>query len=81
VPATLSLSVGNASFGAFVPGVAREYEAKTTANVISTAGDAALTVSGSYSKTLTFTLSTTMPWLLAQERRQPGDLQQALDGG
>ena len=48
VPATLSLSVGNASFGAFVPGVAREYEAKTTATVISTAGDAALTVSGGH---------------------------------
>jgi alpha-L-rhamnosidase len=48
VPATLSLSVGNASFGAFVPGVAREYEARTTATVISTAGDAALTVSGGH---------------------------------
>ncbi len=112
VPATLSLSLGApASFGAFVPGVARTYEASTTANVISTAGDASLTVSdpghltngafslpqplqvafsksawtapvsndrvditfkqpiaatdalrtGSYSKTLTFTLSTTTP--------------------
>jgi hypothetical protein len=112
VPATLSLSLGTpASFGAFTPGVAKEYTAATTANVISTAGDAALTVSdpghltngafslaeplrvelsksawtgptsnesvgvtfkqlikntdplrsGSYSKTLTFTLSTTQP--------------------
>jgi hypothetical protein len=100
-----------ASFGAFTPGVAKEYTASTTANVISTAGDAALTVSdpghmsngafslpqplrvemapntwagpvsngpvaitfkqaigagdalrtGTYSKTLTFTLSTTSP--------------------
>jgi hypothetical protein len=116
VPATLSLSLGApASFGAFVPGVAREYTASTTANVISTAGDATLSVAdtganpgrlvngafalaspleglgvvktwsapisnevvtvtfkqaigadeplrtGSYSKTLTFTLSTTNP--------------------
>ena len=112
VPATLSLTMGApASFGAFVPGVAREYTASTTATVISTAGDAALSVSepgrlangpfslasplqvsfgrttwngpvsnesvpvtfkqaiganealrtGQYSKTLTFTLSTTNP--------------------
>ena len=33
-----------ATFGAFTPGVAKEYTASTTANVISTAGDAALTV-------------------------------------
>ena len=45
VPATLSLTLGApATFGAFTPGVAREYTASTTANVISTAGDAALTV-------------------------------------
>jgi hypothetical protein len=112
VPSTLSLTLGPAaSFGAFTPGVAQEYTASTPANVISTAGDAALTVSdpghltngsfslpealrvdiapnswsgpvsngastitfrqhigandalrtGSYSKTLTFTLSTTNP--------------------
>ncbi len=112
VPATLSLSLGPpASFGAFVAGVAREYTASTTATVVSTASDAALTVSdpghltngtfslpqplqvqitpsswagpvsngtalvafkqaigandalrtGSYSRTLTFTLSTTTP--------------------
>jgi arabinogalactan endo-1,4-beta-galactosidase len=112
VPATLSLTLGApASFGGFTPGIANEYSASTTANVISTAGDAALTVSdpghltngafslpealrveiapaswtgpvsnaavaitfrqhigandalrtGSYSKTLTFTLSTTTP--------------------
>ena len=117
VPATLSLSLGTpASFGAFTPGVDRSYDASTTANVISTAGDATLSVNdpsptatgrlvngtfalsepvqvslskanwtapvsndlvtigfrqhiasgqalrtGSYSKTLTFTLSTTAP--------------------
>ena len=41
VPPTLSLSAP-ASFGAFTPGVAREYAASTSANVISTAGDATL---------------------------------------
>jgi sugar phosphate isomerase/epimerase len=45
VPATLSLTLGApASFGAFTPGIARTYTASTTANVISTAGDASLTV-------------------------------------
>jgi hypothetical protein len=45
VPATLSLSLGApASFPAFVPGVDRTYEAASTANVISTAGDALLSV-------------------------------------
>jgi PKD repeat protein/type 1 glutamine amidotransferase len=113
VPATLALTLGApASFGAFTPGLAKEYTAQTTANVLSTAGDAALSVSpspayltngaftlpeplqvafsrsswtapvsnesvtisfkqqikatdalrtGAYSKTLTFTLSTTQP--------------------
>jgi exo-1,4-beta-D-glucosaminidase len=112
VPATLALTVGGpATFGAFTPGVAKDYTTTTLANVISTAGDAALTVSdpghltngtfslpdplqvlfskstwaapvsndpvtitfkqhinandalrtGAYSKTLTFTLSTTTP--------------------
>jgi hypothetical protein len=112
VPATLSLTLGApASFGAFTPGVAKDYTASTTATVISTAGDAALSVSdpghlingtfalpsplgvsiapaswsapvsnaavaigftqhigandalrtGTYTKTLTFTLSTTTP--------------------
>ena len=47
VRAALSLSLGApASFGAFSPGVAKDYTAATTATVISTAGDAALTVSG-----------------------------------
>jgi PKD repeat protein len=46
VAATLSLSLGTpAGFGAFVPGVTRTYTASTTANVISTAGDATLSVS------------------------------------
>src|SRR4051794_14031860 len=45
VPATLSLSLGApAAFGAFTPGVDRDYLASTTANVISTAGDATLSV-------------------------------------
>ncbi|HET6546965.1 MAG TPA: TIGR03118 family protein [Solirubrobacter sp.] len=45
VPATLSLTLGApASFGAFAPGVGQDYSASTTANVISTAGDATLSV-------------------------------------
>ena len=47
VPATLSLTLGApASFGAFTPGVTQDYAASTTANVLSTGGDAALAVSG-----------------------------------
>jgi hypothetical protein len=46
VPATLSLSLGApASLGTFVPGVARDYIGATDATVISTAGDATLSVS------------------------------------
>ena len=46
VPATLSLTLGTpASFGAFTPGVGKDYLASTTANVISSAGDALLSVS------------------------------------
>jgi hypothetical protein len=45
VPATLSLTLGaSVGFGAFIPGVTRDYFASTTANVISTAGDATLSV-------------------------------------
>jgi DNA-binding beta-propeller fold protein YncE len=44
VPATLALTVGGGQFGAFVPGVARTYTATVAADVLSTAGDAALTV-------------------------------------
>ena len=46
VPATLSVSLGGpATFAPFVPGVAREYDATMTANVISSAGSATLSVS------------------------------------
>ena len=46
MPATLSLSLGAtpATFAPFIPGRAADYFATTTANVISTAGDAALSV-------------------------------------
>jgi X-Pro dipeptidyl-peptidase len=45
VPATLALTLGApAQFGAFTPGIAKEYTASTTATVISTAGDATLAV-------------------------------------
>ena len=45
VPATLALAMGTpANFGAFTPGLAKDYYATTTANVISTAGDATLSV-------------------------------------
>ncbi len=47
VPATLALTLGPAaSFGAFTPGVAKTYDATTTADVVSTAGNAALSWSG-----------------------------------
>jgi hypothetical protein len=46
VPATLSLTLGApASFGNFLPGLARDYDASTTATVVSSAGDATLGVS------------------------------------
>ena len=58
VPATLSLMLGTIpSFGAFTPGVDRTYETSTTANVISTAGDATLSVDGGKLSNGTFTLS------------------------
>jgi uncharacterized protein (TIGR03118 family) len=45
VPATLSLTLGApATFGAFTPGLAMDYSASTTARVLSTAGDATLSV-------------------------------------
>ena len=45
MPATLSLTLGApAAFGAFTPGIAKDYFATTTATVTSTAGDAALSV-------------------------------------
>jgi hypothetical protein len=46
VPATLSLALGGApSFGTFTPGLAMDYTATTTADVLSTAGNATLAVS------------------------------------
>jgi hypothetical protein len=45
VPATLGLTLGTpASFGAFTPGFAKDYDASSTASVISTAGSATLSV-------------------------------------
>jgi hypothetical protein len=45
VPATLSLSLGApATFGAFTPGLAHDYFASSAATVLSTAGDATLSV-------------------------------------
>jgi hypothetical protein len=45
VPATLALSLGApAGFGTFTPGAGQDYSASTTADVLSTAGDAALSV-------------------------------------
>ena len=45
VGATLGLTLGTpATFGTFTPGVDRDYTASSTANVVSTAGDAALSV-------------------------------------
>ncbi len=45
MPASLSLSVGGAaSFGAFTPGLADDYDTTLAATVVSTAGDAALSV-------------------------------------
>jgi hypothetical protein len=58
VPATLALTLGGAaSFGAFVPGVDRTYEASTAATVTSSAGDATLTVDGGKLANGAFTLS------------------------
>jgi aldose 1-epimerase len=45
VPATLALTLGTpATFGPFTPGATTTYESSTTANVISTAGDATLSI-------------------------------------
>jgi hypothetical protein len=45
VGATLALTLGTpASFGPFTPGITKTYESATTANVVSTAGDATLSV-------------------------------------
>ncbi|MDA0173750.1 lamin tail domain-containing protein [Solirubrobacter taibaiensis] len=44
VPATLALTIGNASFGAFTPAIARTYDASMVATVTSTGENAALSV-------------------------------------
>jgi hypothetical protein len=45
VPATLALTLGApATFAPFTPGLAKDYDASSTANVISTAGSATLSV-------------------------------------
>jgi hypothetical protein len=47
VPATLALTLGSApaTFGAFTPGLAKDYTANMAADVVTTAGNAALSVS------------------------------------
>jgi hypothetical protein len=51
VPATLALSLGSApTFGSFTAGLAKDYLASMTANVISTAGNGSLSVSDSSSQ-------------------------------
>src|SRR5262249_37874817 len=46
VPSMLALTLGTAgTFGTFVPGVARTYDTSTAATALSTAGNAALSVS------------------------------------
>jgi hypothetical protein len=45
VPGTLALTIAApANLGSFTPGVARDYQTSTMANVVSTAGDATLSV-------------------------------------
>jgi carboxypeptidase T len=45
VPSTLALTLGApATFGAFTPGIGKEYDASMTATTVSTAGDATLSV-------------------------------------
>lgn len=64
VPATLSLTLGApASFGAFTPGVAKDYSATTTATVTSTAADAALTITGPKLANGAFTLASPLEGL------------------
>jgi beta-glucosidase len=73
VPATLAISLGApASFGSFTPGVAWDYGASTTANVISSAGDATLSVADP---------STTAPGRLVNGTYPlPSPLQAKVDG-
>jgi hypothetical protein len=73
VPPTLALSLGApASFGAFTPGHAGDYDASTTAAVTSTAGDAQLSVADT---------STTAPGHLVNGAfALPSPVQAAVDG-
>ena len=76
VPATLSLTLGApATFGAFTPGVAREYTASTTANVISTALDATLTVDASRARLMNGTFALAQP--VQVRDRRAGELDRA----
>ncbi len=62
VPKTLGLTLGApATFGAFTPGVANTYAAGTTANVISTMPDAALSIMDPSSVSPGFLVNTGTP--------------------
>ena len=75
VPATLSLALGApASFGAFTPGVAKDYTASTTATVTSTAGDAALSASTARLTNGAFSLAQPVA---SRPRRRPGPARRA----
>ena len=81
VPATLSLTLGGpASFGPFTPGADKTYTAQTTANVISTAGDATLSAGDpAHLSNGAFTLSEPLQVAFSQEHvvgagvQRPGD--------
>ena len=81
VPATLALTLGApASFGPFTPGVDRTYDASTTANVISTAGDAALTVDGGKLSNGAFTLLEPLQIAFSKSTWSGAGLQRRRDG-
>jgi sugar phosphate isomerase/epimerase len=62
VATTLSLNIGNAgSFGAFTPAFARNYDTAVAASVISTAGDATLSVTDPSSTATGHLVNTTSP--------------------
>ena len=79
MPATLALSLpGPVSFGTFIPGIAREYTASTTATVISTAGSATLSVSDpGYLANGTFTLAQPLRVEMTPAASAPPSLQRA----
>ena len=75
VPATLSLTLGSAAtFGPFTPGVTQDYTATTTANVVSTAGDATLSVADPSSTATGHMVNGTfsLPSALQSEATSPG---------